>query len=86
MQAQEIAATSSAQSRPEWWLELERSLELFNPPTRIAEVLGLNNGAQGVYELARVRSPDPLPTLKVGKYLRIPKYEFLAWLARRCSR
>jgi hypothetical protein len=86
MEAQALTASTDRQPRPEWWSELERSLELFNPPTRIAEVLGLTNGAQGVYELARPRSPDPLPTLKVGKYLRIPKHEFLLWLTRRCSR
>lgn len=55
----------------------------FLTPTEVAEILALRNGAQGIYELARGRSSDPLPVLRVGKYLRVPRAEFVAWLERR---
>ena len=36
-----------------------------------------------VYELTRRRTANPLPALRVGKYLRIRKSELLSWLEAR---
>jgi hypothetical protein len=61
---------------------LAAKLEPFLTPKNVAETLQLETGVYGVYELARPRARDPLPVMKIGKYLRIPRREFVAWLER----
>lgn len=56
------------------------------PPEGVATMLTLISGNKpnvaAVYELTRTRARDPLPALRVGKYLRFRRSEVLAWLER----
>lgn len=50
-------------------------------PEQVAEVLAVD-GVAAVYELTRARARDPLPALRVGKYLRVRPSELHEWLER----
>ena len=50
-------------------------------PEQVADMLAIG-GAAAVYELTRARARDPLPALRVGKYLRVRRSELLEWLER----
>mgnify|MGYP000955541012 CR=1 FL=1 len=63
-------------------LDLPHSLDVLLTPEDIVSSLNLPTGVQGVYELSRARARDPLPVLKIGKYLRVRRADFDSWLER----
>lgn len=53
-------------------------------PQQVAEILQVK--ASFIYEQSRkragIRNPDPLPVIKIGRYLRIRRGDLEAWIAR----
>jgi predicted DNA-binding transcriptional regulator AlpA len=56
--------------------------EVFTPE-ELAAKYKLPGGRAWVYEQARKKGPDAMPRLKIGKYVRIPRAEFEAWIRER---
>lgn len=54
---------------------------LFLTPEQVAELLATS--VSWVYEKSRRRQRDPLPTLRIGRYLRFEKDAVIQWARNR---
>ena len=54
---------------------------LFITPEQVAELLATS--VSWVYEKSRSRQRDPLPTLRIGRYLRFEKDAVIQWARNR---
>ncbi len=54
---------------------------LFITPEQVAEMLATS--VSWVYEKSRSRQRDPLPTLRIGRYLRFEKDAVIQWARNR---
>jgi excisionase family DNA binding protein len=54
---------------------------LFLTPEQVAELLATS--VTWVYEKSRTRQRDPLPTLRIGRYIRFEKDAVIQWARNR---
>ena len=57
------------------------SAPIFITPEAVAEIFGVS--LTWVYEKCRTRQRDPLPTLRIGRYIRFEKDAVVQWARSR---